>query len=170
MSEQRRKSAPRSSSRYLPETDQSLSPSSISGASSSLNTSTSDCGRPVRSERTSAKIKYFNNREFHQKVNNSDDIGPDGDNDTIDAADDDVYNISVLSSCTCNDPDEDNHVHTDDDETRRKSSKTRNTLKRLTSFMRKDKSKNLSLVDPGGPASLKYSRYKITTFVCQYMI
>ena len=161
MSEQRRKS------RYLPETDQSLSPSSISGASSSLNTSTSDCGRPVRSERTSAKIKYFN-REFHQKLN-SDDIVADGDNDTIDVADDDVYDISVLSSCTCNDPDEDNHVHTDDD-TRRKSSKTRNTLKRLTSFMRKDKSKNLSLVDPGGPASLKYSRYKIVTFVCQYMI
>ena len=148
MSEQRRKSTTRSSSRYLPETDQSLSPSSISGASSSLNTSTSDYGRPVRSERTSAKIKYFN-REFHQKLT-SDDIVPDGDND--------VYNISVLSSCTCNDPDEDNHVHTDN-ETRRKSSKTRNTLKRLTSFMRKDKSKNMSLVDPGGPASLKYSRY-----------
>ena len=57
--------------------------------------------------------------------------------------DDGVYNnISILSSCTCNEEDEIDNVAADFNA--RKSSKTRNTLKRITSFMRKDKSKNLS--------------------------
>ena len=53
----------------------------------------------------------------------------------------------------------------------RKTSRTRSTLRRITSFMRKDKSKNLSLVDTDGPASLKYSRYcplcPVRVMICQ---
>ena len=67
--------------------------------------------------------------------------------------DEGAYDMSILSSCTCPEDEE-----LPDKEDRRKTSKTRNTLKRITSFMRKDKSKNMSLVD-SGPASLKYSRY-----------
>lgn len=119
----------------------SLSPGSISGTSSSPSSE----GDPRHSRRSSDKLNY------------SRDVGSDisaGDN--VPTTDDGAYNdISILSSCTCND--ETDTVQNPDNT--RKSSKTRNTLKRITSFMRKDKSKNLSLVNTGtGPASLKYSR------------
>ena len=69
--------------------------------------------------------------------------------DNRDTTDDGDYNnISILSSCTCVD---------DNVDTNKKNSKTRNTLKRITSFMRKDKCKNLNLVETG-PGSMKYSR------------
>ena len=119
----------------------SLSPGSISGTSSSPSSE----GDPRHSRRRST-----------DKLNYSRDAGRDisaGDN--LPTTDDGAYNdISILSSCTCND--EADTVENQDNT--RKESKTRNTLKRITSFMRKDKSKNLSLVNKTGPESLKYSR------------
>jgi len=150
-SENRRKSGHLSSqrnSRYME--DPSLSPS-ISCTSSSLNTScASECDRVSSrgTRRTSDKIKLNQDGKFDE----GSEISAQGEN----RPDDGVYNnISILSSCTCNEEDEIDNVAADFNA--RKSSKTRNTLKRITSFMRKDKSKNLSLVDTSGPASMKYS-------------
>ena len=61
--------------------------------------------------------------------------------------------------CICPPGDQGDGAETGGSQLERKSSRTRSTLRRITSFMRKDKSKNLSLVDTDGPASLKYSRY-----------
>ena len=125
--------------------DPSLSPS-ISGRSSSPSELD-----PRR--RTSDKVKY--SRDEGRKSDSSVISGL----DNIASTDDGAYNdISILSSCTCND-DTCQPVQSQDElDNERKSSKARNTLKRITSFMRKDKSKNLSLVNSAGPASLKYSR------------
>ena len=157
-SENRRKSGHLSSqrnSRYME--DPSLSPS-ISCTSSSLNTScASECDRVSSrgTKRTSDKIKLNQDGKFDE----GSEISAQGEN----RPDDGVYNnISILSSCTCNEEDEIDNVPADFNA--RKSSKTRNTLKRITSFMRKDKSKNLSLVDTSGPASMKYSRWGISLF------
>ena len=62
-----------------------------------------------------------------------------------------LYDISILGSCNC-------EASEETEQKTRKHSRTRSTLRRLTSFMRKDKSRNLSLVDDSGPTSIKYSR------------
>ena len=144
--------AGRQGSRYLLE-DPSLSPA-ISCASSSLNTScasegdrSSGVGSSSGPRRTSELIRFSRSGERKSEVGSE--IGSNVANN-----DDGAYDISILSSCTCP---EDEEVP-DKYDRRKTQSKTRNTLKRITSFMRKDKSKNMSLVD-SGPASLKYSRY-----------
>ena len=137
-------------SRYLLE-DPSLSPA-ISCTSSSLNTSSaSDRSSGIGSgpRRTSELIRFSRSQERKS----GSEIGSGVTNN-----DEGAYDISILSSCTCPEDEE----LPDKEEDRRKTSKTRNTLKRITSFMRKDKSKNLSLVDSGA-ASLKYSRYIVST-------
>ena len=137
-------------SRYLLE-DPSLSPA-ISCTSSSLNTSSaSDRSSGIGSgpRRTSELIRFSRSQERKS----GSEIGSGVTNN-----DEGAYDISILSSCTCPEDEE----LPDKAEDRRKTSKTRNTLKRITSFMRKDKSKNLSLVDSGA-ASLKYSRYIVST-------
>lgn len=132
-SETRRKSSHAGShrtSRYLME-DQSLSPS----ASSSLNTSSCNS----ESDRNSSRSL----RRPSDKTDARSDVVPGQQQDQG------LYDISILSSsCNCE----------GDEEKQRKHSKTRTTLRRLTSFMRKDKSRNLSLVDSSGPTSMKYSR------------
>ena len=130
--------------------DPSLSPA-ISCASSSLNTScasdrSSGVGSSSGPRRTSELIRFSRSGERKSEVESE--IGS-----SVTNNDEGAYDISILSSCTCPEDEE-----LPDKEDRRKTSKTRNTLKRITSFMRKDKSKNLSLVDSGA-ASLKYSRY-----------
>ena len=130
--------------------DPSLSPA-ISCASSSLNTScasdrSSGVGSSSGPRRTSELIRFSRSGERKSEVESE--IGS-----SVTNNDEGAYDISILSSCTCPEDEE-----LPDKEDRRKTSKTRNTLKRITSFMRKDKSKNMSLVD-SGPASLKYSRY-----------
>ena len=130
--------------------DPSLSPA-ISCASSSLNTScasdrSSGVGSSSGPRRTSEMIRFSRSGERKSEVGSE--IGS-----SVTNNDEGAYDISILSSCTCPEDEE-----LPDKEDRRKTSKTKNTLKRITSFMRKDKSKNLSLVD-SSPASLKYSRY-----------
>ena len=96
--------------------------------------------------RTSELIKYSRGRERKSDLS---EIGQGGHQ-----GDEGVCDISILSSCTCPEEEE---LHDKVDRGSRKSSKTRNTLRRITSFMRKDK--KMSLVETSGPASLKYSRY-----------
>ena len=134
----------RPGSRYLLE-DPSLSPS-ISCASSSLSECdrSSGVGSSSGPRRTSELIKYSRERKSDLS-----EIGQGGHQ-----GDEGVCDISILSSCTCPEEEE---IHDKIDREPRKSSKTRNTLRRITSFMRKDK--KMSLVETSGPASLKYSRY-----------
>ena len=138
-SETRRKSSHAGShrtSRYLME-DQSLSPS----ASSSLNTSSCNSesdrnsNRSLRrpSEKTNARSDVVTGQQLSQNQG--------------------LHDISILSSCNC----EAGEVGLEGD-SQRKHSKTKTTLRRLTSFMRKDKSRNQSLLDSSGPTSIKYSR------------
>ena len=138
-SETRRKSSHAGShrtSRYLME-DQSLSPS----ASSSLNTSSCNSesdrnsNRSLRrpSEKTNARSDVVTGQQLSQNQG--------------------LHDISILTSCNC----EAGEVGLEGD-SQRKHSKTKTTLRRLTSFMRKDKSRNQSLLDSSGPTSIKYSR------------
>ena len=144
-SESRRKTSHASSqrtsrtSRYLME-DQSLSPS----ASSSLNTSSCNS----ESDRTSSRSL----RRPSDKSDPRSDLGSEISTKPASLGDPDqpLYDISILSSCTCEEE--------PGGQKPRKHSRTRSTLRRLTSFMRKDKARNLSLVDSGGPTSMKYSR------------
>jgi len=139
-SESRRKTSHASSqrtSRYLME-DQSLSPS----ASSSLNTSSCNS----ESDRTSSRSL----RRPSDKSDPRSDLGSEISTKPASVGEQDqpLYDISILSSCTCEE---------EPGQKPRKHSRTRSTLRRITSFMRKDKARNLSLVDSGGPTSLKYS-------------
>ena len=126
-------------SRYLME-DQSLSPS----ASSSLNTSSCNS----ESDRNSSRSL----RRPSDKSDPRSDLTSEISTKPASVGDGD-YDISILSSCTCEEEPENKP---------RKPSRTRSTLRRITSFMRKDKARNLSLVDSGGPTSMKYSRYKLS--------
>ena len=143
-SESRRKASQASSqrtsrtSRYLME-DQSLSPS----ASSSLNTSSSNS----ESDRNSSRSL----RRPSDKSDPRSDLGSEISTKPASVEDQDgaLYDISILSSCTCEE---------EVGGKPRKNSRTRSTLRRITSFMRKDKARNLSLVDTSGPTSMKYSR------------
>merc|ERR1719219_411191 len=118
--------------------DPSLSPS----ASSSLNTSEcnseSDRNSSRSLRRTSDKTDVRS--DLVSEISTKPSSGRE--------EEEDPYDISIVTSCTC------------EEETAnkpRKHSRTRSTLRRITSFMRKDKSRNLSLVPSGGPDSIKYS-------------
>ena len=141
-SETRRKSSHVGShrtSRYLME-DQSLSPS----ASSSLNTSSCNS----ESDRNSSRSLRRPSDKSDPRSDLASEISVKP--ARVECEDQEGhYDVSILSSCTC---EEEPGVKP------RKNSRTRSTLKRITSFMRKDKARNLSLVDSGGPTSIKYSR------------
>ena len=125
-------------SRYLME-DQSLSPS----ASSSLNTSSSYSESDRHSSRSLRRPSDKSDPRSDLVSEISTKPASVGDQEPP------LYDISLLSSCTCEEEPGDKP---------RKHSRTRSTLRRITSFMRKDKARNLSLVDSGGPTSIKYSR------------
>ena len=134
-SETRRKSShvgSQRTSRYLME-DQSLSPS----ASSSLNTSSCNS----ESDRNSSRSL--------RRPSDKTDARSDLVTGQPEVQDQGLYDISILSSCNC---------EAGEGDRQRKHSKTKTTLRRLTSFMRKDKSRNMSLVESSGPTSIKYSR------------
>ena len=144
-SESRRKSSQAGSqrasrsSRYLME-DQSLSPS----ASSSLNTSSSNS----ESDRNSSRSLRRPSDKSDPRSDLASEISVKP--ARVECEDQEGhYDVSILSSCTC---EEEPGVKP------RKHSRTRSTLRRITSFMRKDKARNLSLVDNSGPTSMKYSR------------